>query len=170
MKTKICKQCNKSFELHAIINGKWTPLYCRDYCLICSPFGEFKQNKAEIINGCRRCIECKEFKPLIEFKFRKSKHQRSYCTSCENKRSLKYGRIMKQRILDYFGGKCIICGYNKCSRSLHAHHRDPTQKEFTIGNRKCLNWDDTKRELDKCVLLCSNCHGEVHEGITQIPD
>jgi|FAXJ01.1.fsa_nt_gi hypothetical protein len=169
MKTKICKQCNNPFELHAIINGKWTPLYARNYCLKCSPFGEFKQNKAEIVNGERRCIECEEFHPLSEFSFRNSGHHRSYCHTCENQRSVKYGRIMKQRIIDYLGGKCSICNYNKSSRALHAHHRDPSQKLFTLSERKCLNWEDTKRELDKCILVCANCHGEIHDGITPLP-
>lgn len=71
-------------------------------------------------------------------------------------------RKIKQKAIEYKGGKCINCGYNKCTTSLVFHHRDPNEKEFGIGN-KLAKWETIKAELDKCDLLCLNCHGEVHE-------
>jgi len=76
---------------------------------------------------------------------------------------------IKQELVDYKGGKCQICGYNRCLRSLHFHHIDPKQKDFTIAKHmKKLNKSKIFTELDKCVLLCSNCHYEVHEGLINI--
>ncbi len=49
-----------------------------------------------------------------------------------------------------------MCGYNKSMRSLHFHHKDPSKKDFGIS-RVTLKWDKIKPELDKCILLCSNC-------------
>jgi predicted transcriptional regulator len=70
----------------------------------------------------------------------------------------------KQKCVDYLGGKCIICGYNKSLKALEFHHRDPSKKDFPIsGIRK--SWDFTKKELNKCDLLCANCHREEHEKI-----
>jgi DNA-binding CsgD family transcriptional regulator len=70
---------------------------------------------------------------------------------------------LKERAIEYKGGKCEICGYDKCKRSLDFHHRDPNEKDFGIGHSKVLNWDKIKKELDKCDLVCRNCHGEIHD-------
>lgn len=76
---------------------------------------------------------------------------------------------IKQELVDYKGGRCQICGYNRCLRSLHFHHIDPKQKDFTIAKyMKKLSKAKLYTELDKCVLLCSNCHYEAHEGLIDI--
>lgn len=74
-------------------------------------------------------------------------------------------RRTKERIVYYLGGKCILCGYNKCNRALHAHHVDPTRKEFGIAKKGTTrSWKKLRKELDKCVLVCANCHSEIHSG------
>jgi len=72
---------------------------------------------------------------------------------------------LKDKSIEYKGGKCKICGYDKCNRSMDFHHRDPNEKDFGIGSYKVLSWDKIKKELDKCDLLCRNCHGELHEKL-----
>jgi hypothetical protein len=67
----------------------------------------------------------------------------------------------KKKCIDYKGGKCMICGYSKCIAALEFHHRDPNEKEFKISRNK-FDWEKVKDELDKCDLLCSNCHREYH--------
>ncbi len=68
---------------------------------------------------------------------------------------------IKQECLDYRGGICVVCGYNKCQAALHFHHRDPLMKKFELGsNKKPLR--KVKDELDKCDILCANCHLELH--------
>lgn len=62
---------------------------------------------------------------------------------------------------------CEICGYNKCIEALDFHHRDPSKKDFTIsstrkGGKGVGSWPELKKELDKCILVCSNCHREIH--------
>lgn len=77
-------------------------------------------------------------------------------------------RLMLQAI-KYKGGKCLACGYKKCNRALVFHHLDPETKSFGISARGVTrSWKKVQKELDKCVLLCSNCHAEVHDGITQL--
>lgn len=71
-------------------------------------------------------------------------------------------RDNKKRCVEYKGGKCQNCGYSKCLGSLIFHHLDPTRKEFGISSRT-VKWITLKTELDKCILLCSNCHGEIHD-------
>lgn len=89
----------------------------------------------------------------------KTKEELTSQASCARKTKLK--------AIEYKGGKCIVCGYNKSIRALQFHHLDPTQKDFGIsGTTK--SFEKLKPELDKCVLLCANCHGEVHEGLLDI--
>lgn len=76
-------------------------------------------------------------------------------------------RAMAIKIL---GGRCMICGYNKCPDVLEFHHRDPKRKEFNLSLDKLTrSWDQVELELRKCVLLCANCHREYHAGVTQLP-
>jgi len=77
---------------------------------------------------------------------------------------------LRDLALEYKGGKCSICGYCKCKRALSFHHLDPKKKKFGISMKGITrSWEKTRMELDKCVLLCSNCHMELHEGLTQLP-
>lgn len=73
-------------------------------------------------------------------------------------------RRSKSKLVEYKGGKCKECGYNKSINALHFHHLDPSQKDFSISG-KSWSFDKLKVEVDKCVLLCANCHAEVHEGL-----
>ena len=73
----------------------------------------------------------------------------------------------KQKLVEYKGGKCQVCGYNKCITCLDFHHTDPTEKEMKIsGSTK--SFEKQKKEVDKCVLVCHNCHGEIHAGMVKI--
>ena len=77
---------------------------------------------------------------------------------------------LREMARDYKGGSCMVCGYNKCQRALSFHHLNPKEKDFDLSSRGLTrSWERIKKEIDKCVLLCSNCHMEVHDGITQLP-
>lgn len=82
------------------------------------------------------------------------------------KRRVESRRELKQKAVAYKGGSCEICGYNKCLAALTFHHRDPETKAFGISDIMSIySWSRIKRELDKCHLLCSNCHCEAHHGV-----
>lgn len=70
----------------------------------------------------------------------------------------------KLRAIKYKGGCCQICGYDKCVRALSFHHLDASHKDFTISGIT-KSWNAIQSELDKCVLLCANCHAEAHAGL-----
>ena len=91
------------------------------------------------------------------------------CKSCNNIRGSKYVVQRKLDCIKYKGGKCSICGYNKYYGALEFHHLDPNEKEFGVGEKGYTrSWEKVKQELDKCVLLCSNCHKEVHAGLIKL--
>jgi len=82
-----------------------------------------------------------------------------------SRKSMRWRRDSKRKLIEYKGGKCQVCGYNKdCPRAYHFHHRDPATKLFGISQKGCtIAWEKLKAEADKCDLLCSNCHAETHD-------
>jgi len=77
----------------------------------------------------------------------------------------------KLRMVEAFGSKCGICGYSKCIKALEFHHLDPSKKDFSpgAGRASSKSWEKICIELRKCVMLCANCHREVHANILKIP-
>lgn len=72
-------------------------------------------------------------------------------------------REVKLKCIEYKGGKCEKCGYNKCPAALTFHHIDPNEKDFGISsNGYSRSFEKCKPELDKCMLLCMVCHAELH--------
>ncbi|MBU2578872.1 hypothetical protein KKA09_02030 [Patescibacteria group bacterium] len=77
---------------------------------------------------------------------------------------------IREMAIEYKGGKCILCGYNKCIQSLDFHHVGNSKKDFGISDRGYnRSWERVKQEIDKCILVCANCHRELHVGIKQLP-
>lgn len=75
----------------------------------------------------------------------------------------------KEKLIKYKGGKCEICGYDKCNQALEFHHVNPEEKSFTISQSNIYkNLTILKQEVDKCILVCANCHREIHAGVTQV--
>lgn len=82
-------------------------------------------------------------------------------------KSVRYRNRQKQKAVTYLGGKCNRCGYNKSLAALDFHHKDPNKKDWMPSRLMSYKWDIIKDELDKCELVCANCHRELHEGITE---
>jgi DNA-binding CsgD family transcriptional regulator len=70
-------------------------------------------------------------------------------------------RNLKKSLVEYKGSKCEMCGYDRCIEALEFHHSDPNKKDFSIST-KLFGIEKMKKEVDKCLLLCSNCHREKH--------
>ena len=79
---------------------------------------------------------------------------------------------MKVKAIDYLGGKCYNCDVVGVPAIYDFHHKNPQEKNFSWGAKRTSNWDNLKKELDKCILLCSNCHRELHdrEWFEKLPD
>lgn len=111
----------------------------------------------------KTCITCKTEKPKKEFHYDGyNKRYRSYCKLCDHARVKKYQHDNKEKAIEYKGGKCVICGYDKYVGALDFHHLDPSKKDFNLSQFSVYNLEKIKPELDECVILCSNCHREVH--------
>lgn len=101
------------------------------------------------------CTECNR-------QFKAATRRGKYCPSCHVTRCR---RRTKLKAIEYKGGKCQTCGYNKSIRALTFHHLDPNEKDIAIADSSNRSFSKVKAELDKCVLLCANCHAEEHEKI-----
>lgn len=80
-------------------------------------------------------------------------------------------RKRKKDLINVFGGKCCICGFDKFQSALEFHHVNPEEKSFGIGgsNAATKNLEDQLQEAQKCILVCANCHRGIHEGLVKIP-
>lgn len=79
-------------------------------------------------------------------------------------------RRLKELAIKRKGGKCIFCGYCKCNAALDFHHVDESEKEFNLSLRGLTrSWKKIKQEINKCILVCANCHREIHAGIIKLP-
>jgi transposase len=92
------------------------------------------------------------------------------CKRCRAERVARRRRKVKQILTADAGGRCCICGYNRCFGALEFHHIDPREKRLQLSsNGVALSLDALRAEARKCVLVCSNCHAEVEAGVATIP-
>ena len=76
---------------------------------------------------------------------------------------------VKEMAVEFMGGKCQICGYNKCQDTLEFHRLNNDEKSFGISAKGYTrSWKAIQEELDKCIMLCANCHRELHAGLIEI--
>ena len=111
----------------------------------------------------KKCPHCKNIKPIKEFYTRREgKDPSAYCKICTNIQTHARQKALKIECLKYLGGKCLSCGYDKYPEALEFHHLNPEEKDFNISSFRGYYFERIKPELDKCVILCSNCHKETH--------
>ncbi len=110
------------------------------------------------------CTKCKKELSIDEFQIRKDNGRpKSWCRKCicSNIKNIQANK--RKRAKDLFGNKCSKCGYNRCIEALEFHHIDSVNKEFTLSKMfQNKSWNLIEKELAKCILLCANCHREVH--------
>lgn len=133
-------------------------------------------NKIEEIKECYNKIGslrkvAKKFN-LSRYIIRKHVQVKKKLTKEELKENRKRGvinwrRRTRDKLINYKGGKCEICGYNKSKKALEFHHKDPSEKDFSLGG-KSWAFDRLKKEVEKCILVCANCHREIHDGVVKI--
>lgn len=159
-----CRKCGARFPTMVELGGKIRNFQRRKYCLSCSPFGSHNtrslhgRTEKESTTGpevvCRRCSRTYTYN-------RAKGHTRTLCNSCTaNQQRTK----RKAKAVEYKGGRCS-CGYNKCLRALGFHHRNRSLKELSISQMMSMSWERLRKELDKCELICANCHMEEEDKL-----
>ena len=159
---KICEKCGNEFPTRIIIDGKQRNLCKRKYCLTCSPFN---QHNTEKLVKVYKCTKCGETNPD---NFTKGRY--TECKKCRARYNTYKGDKNRIKAIQYLGGKCKCCGYDKFPCSLDIHHKDPLQKDPNFKHKRGWSWDRLKEELEKCILLCRNCHTAFHSGFIKEED
>lgn len=99
-----------------------------------------------------------------------SSESKERCRECRNLAVSKRRKILKLKAIEYKGGVCSKCSYSSCVEAMEFHHLNPSEKDFgigKIGTKK--SWPSIVKELDKCILVCANCHRELHAEIVSGP-
>ena len=132
-----------------------------------SDFVTFKEQDKIEYGETRFCPRCKNNVDTKKFYQRRGRENSStYCKTCTTDQTLDRVRKLKSQMIEYKGGCCVRCGYKKYQGALEFHHTDPKEKDFNPSQLKKYSFDDRiKTELDKCILVCSNCHREIHDEI-----
>jgi hypothetical protein len=156
-----CLYCNKEtnnpkFCSHSCANSYNNKIY-------------IKRTKTHFCKNCGKSTDARH--PYCTDTCKTAYKEQHLKMSTTRKKELNKTRVTQARrnikllSLEYKGNKCCICGYDKCIRALEFHHLDPSEKESGIGNGSYNKFDKVKLELDKCILVCSNCHAEIHSGM-----
>jgi len=164
-----CLQCGSTFDRKDSEVRRSSHHFCSRSC---SARYWNKQNPKRKREGlCRVCgIAIHTSERWCSEECKAKTHQKNVARNkaARGSRVVSYRQRLKQRAIEAKGGCCQICGYARATRSLHFHHLDPKQKDFGVGCGSAPSWAKVQEELKKCVLLCANCHGEVHEGLLDI--
>ena len=146
-RSKTCEACGALFPAKIEIDGVVRSMYRRRFCLACSPFGA--HNTSAVPPGALDAEGLKEHR-------RRRRNAKNYRSQKKRRRNVKAELVAAR------GGRCADCGYTGTAAALDFHHRDPKDKEFAIGGfngsrRRLLG------EVEKCDLLCANCHRLRHQ-------
>lgn len=160
-----CKYCNID------ISNDWTLKLHEEACVnVYNQYDEIKKLYLEeniSVKNIAKKLNCSvhilRYYLSEEIKTKNKKLNDTLLKQNRVKSVISWRQRTKIKSIEYKGGKCILCGYDKCKTSLSFHHLNPKEKDFTISG-KSFSWDKLKLELDKCVLLCLNCHQELHDN------
>lgn len=109
------------------------------------------------------CVNCNTEKSLNDFHYKNSKGTyNSWCKDCVYNKQKKRWKDRKRKAVEMLGNQCSWCGYNRNLAAFHFHHLDPTKKNFSWSKLRLCSWETVIEELKNCILLCANCHAELH--------
>jgi predicted transcriptional regulator len=143
--------------------------YIKKYGLV-----KAKSKKKEITKETTKvCSKCMVTKPASDFYLRKERENEltGYCKSCNSKDVIERMQTTKHILVELKGGKCQLCSFSEYIGALEFHHIDPKTKDKGMSrlirgkiNQKIID------EVNKCVLVCSNCHKMIHANLKKCPD
>lgn len=153
-----CFNCNKEF-----ISNKSERKFCSQSCAAIHNNKYYKKRK--LTNTCKGCgILCNSGKTYCNNTCYQIHRKRGKNPKVASNAVKNFIQRLKIKCVEYKGGCCEKCGYNRCIAALHFHHINPDVKEFNISGRS-ISFERMRPELDKCILVCANCHSEIHNGI-----
>lgn len=126
--------------------------------------GKVGNSNPEIRHDGRTCNVCKIFKPFDAYTMRKDRPGTVVptCKVCNSIRTKAKQKDIKCLCINYLGNKCKLCDGVFDSEQYDFHHTEPEHKDFEIRDRRGLTFESLVKELNKCILVCANCHQYIH--------
>lgn len=107
---------------------------------------------------------------LTDFTLRTGAEKTFRCKKCSKEAVVKRRKVLREKLIQAFGGSCQCCGYNECNGCLDFHHLDPAKKDFSLSEKGLTrSFEKLLNEAKKCILVCCRCHREIHFGFRKIP-
>ena len=159
---KVCIKCNDTFT-NVAPNNTYVDIRSRKYCWTCKPYNS-SNNKVLEERTEKECNRCHKVLPIEAFYSKTATGLRTkvtYCIGCMIEYNKERELKIKIVLLTLRGGCCSVCGYNKNVFALDFHHRNPEEKEFNLAHISGIT-KAVLDEIEKCDILCSNCHREHH--------
>lgn len=155
---KICEKCGKEFPHTILIDGKIKNLQNRKFCLDCSPFGNHNTRDLNVpASSTKICVTCnQEYDKSLFYK------KGASCKKCFNAKMIKKDKDVKLELVNLFGNKCNCCNKSFNQYVYQFHHIDPSEKDFEISKLRSHTIKNVLPELQKCEMLCANCHSMKH--------
>lgn len=173
---KVCSGCDQEKPHYWIIDKrrKITKGYVSSHCRECKAVRERRRRKHKAIRKpperfqCRLCNYIALHDWIADIRNTEGGYYRAHCQECQRTKTADAWWQIKCAAVEYLGGKCVDCGLkDSCMGVYDFHHRNPSQKSYSIGDlfkgKSARQLDDIKPELDKCDLLCANCHRRRHD-------
>lgn len=151
-KKRSCVDCGEHVPSRITVDGKQRNLKNRTRCLACLPFGSRSKRKPNSDRKTRNALKMRKWYDTF-----KERHGIDPVTHMRHRR--------RSWFMAFFNG-CQLCEYSKTIRNLAFHHVDPETKEYQITLDKFTrSLSSLLKEVKKCILVCHNCHGEIHEDM-----
>ena len=174
-----CHACKKDFEINRKSfnrrNKNKIGIFCTPECTRIWQTSSFQEERKKnpkfkesiYKDNLKKCSACQQFFPVEEFGARGinvTGLKQSHCRLCFSSIMCKRYNAKKLAAVKYLGGHCMICKQVFPAQAFNFHHRDPSTKKFDWGKLKLQSVQNIIIELDKCDLLCGNCHTIEHSG------
>lgn len=149
-----CKNCSKQFPYR---HDKGVP---RKYCCLACYHEDRNKQYALKTQTEKWCCYCRKHLPLSEFQYPNS----TACKKCMLKKQKAHVDKNKRMAVDFLGGKCSRCGYDRCLAALELHHTNQSKKTMTWSKIRGSNFEIIKKWIieEEITCICSNCHREEH--------
>jgi transposase/predicted RNA-binding Zn-ribbon protein involved in translation (DUF1610 family) len=120
-------------------------------------------------DGLKKCNACLQEKDLSNYVLRKDRPgvYTTTCNACVSKSIIEKEKKVKSHLVSLCGGKCAKCGGVFENSQYDFHHTDPEHKDFKISEKKHSNLQLVLSELEKCIMVCSNCHNHIHHEMKE---
>lgn len=159
------KSTNEIAPLMGLKSGSTVRFWMKKYGLTPNSNKGGRQATHAITNDCKICLRCNNEQSISQYRKRNDRNSAysPYCRACEAKDTYHRYDDIKRQLVEFSGGKCKLCEQTYPIAVYSFHHTGKEHKDFNLADKRHASLESSLRELKKCILVCRNCHAEIHE-------